>query len=193
MTPKRNFTRLKTSARHTLFAIGAAGALFLTSCDNVQYAEEEKVELTKGLVTTLEEIETNNFKIIDEQVIDSPADSRVITHYMDGTVDTLMLNDVSPNTLAATGEPSDSTGRHHYRRRSGMSSVLMGGLMGYYMGRSTSIPPSASSYRDQNTYNRVNSSAGRTLSNTASRTTVRKPSSGSSGFGGSKSTRSSGG
>ncbi|NRB51648.1 MAG: hypothetical protein HRU41_28505 [Saprospiraceae bacterium] len=193
MTPKRNFTRLKTSARHTLVAIGAAGALFFTSCDNVQYVEEEKVELTKGLITTLEEVEPDNFKIIDEQVVDSKAQSRVITHYMDGTIDTLMLNDVDPNTLASTAEPSDSTDRHHYYRRRSMSGVLMGGLMGYYMGRSTSVPPSASSYRDQNTYNRVNSSTGRTLSNTASRTTVRKPTSGSSGFGGSRSTRSSGG
>ncbi|MBX2872745.1 MAG: hypothetical protein KTR30_11610 [Saprospiraceae bacterium] len=193
MTPKRNFTRLKTSARKTLVAIGAAGALFLTSCDNVQYVEEEKIELTKGLITTLEEVEPDNFKIIDEQVVDSKTESRVITHYMDGTIDTLMLNDVDPNTLASTAEPTDSTGRQHYHRRRSMSGVLMGGLMGYYMGRSTSVPPSASSYRDQNTYNRVNSSAGRTLSNTASRTTVRKPSSGSSGFGGSRSTRSSGG
>ena len=112
---------------------------------------------------------------------------------MDGTIDTLMLNDVDPNTLASTAEPSDSTDRHHYYRRRSMSGVLMGGLMGYYMGRSTSVPPSASSYRDQNTYNRVNSSTGRTLSNTASRTTVSKPTSGSSGFGGSRSTRSSGG
>ncbi len=193
MTPKRNFTRLKNSAKHTLVAIGTAGALFLSSCNNVQYVEEEKIELTKGLITTLEEIEPDNFKIIDEQVVESKAESRVITHYMDGTIDTLMLNDVDPNTLASTAEPSDSTGRHHYHRRRSMSGVLMGGLMGYYMGRSTSVPPSASSYRDQNTYNRVNSSAGRTLSNTASRTTVRKPSSGSSGYGGSRSTRSSGG
>lgn len=193
MTPKRNFTRLKNATRQTLIAVGTAGALFLSSCDNVQYVEEQQVELTKGLITTLEEIEPNNFKIIDEQVVESKADSRVITQYMDGTIDTLMLNDVDPTTLAATAEPSDSTGRNHYHRRRSMSGVLMGGLMGYYMGRSTSVPPSASSYRDQNTYNRVNSSAGRTLSNTASRTTVRKPSSGSSGFGGSRSTRSSGG
>lgn len=193
MTPNRNFTRLKTSARHTLVAIGAAGALFFTSCNNVQYVEEEQIELTKGLITTLEEVEPDNFKIIDEQVVDSKADSRVITHYMDGTIDTLMLNDVNPNTLSSTAEPTDSTDRRHYYRRRSMSGVLMGGLMGYYMGRSTSVPPSASSYRDQNTYNRVNSSTGRTLSNTASRTTVRKPTSGSSGFGGSRSTRSSGG
>lgn len=193
MTPKRNFTRFKNATRNTLMAIGAAGALFLSGCDNVQYVEEERVELTKGLITTLEEIEPNNFKIIDEQVIDDKAESRVITQYLDGTVDTLLLNEVDPNTLASTAEPSDSTGRSHYHRRRSMSGVLMGGLMGYYMGRSTSVPPSASSYRDQNTYNRVNSSAGRTLSNTASRTTVRRPSSGSSGYGGSRSTRSSGG
>lgn len=193
MTPKRNFTRLKKAARHSLFAIGAAGTLFLTSCDNVQYADEEQIELTKGLVTVLEEVEPDNFKIIDEQVVESKAESRVITHYFDGTIDTLMLNDLDPNTLAATSEPADSTSRRHYYHRRSMSSVLMGGLMGYYMGRSMSVPPAASSYRDQNTYNRVNSSTGRTLSNTASRTTVRRPTSGSSGFGGSKSTRSVGG
>ncbi|MEZ5041295.1 MAG: hypothetical protein R2828_15465 [Saprospiraceae bacterium] len=193
MTPNRNFTRLKTAARHSFFAIGVAGTLFLTSCDNVQYAEEEQIELTKGLVSVLEEVEPNNFKIVDEQVVETKAESRVITHYLDGTIDTLMLNDVDPNTLAATSEPADSTSRHHYYRRHGMSSVLMGGLMGYYMGRSMSVPPSAASYRDQNTYNRVNSSAGRTLANTASRTTVRRPTSGSSGFGSGKSTRSVGG
>jgi hypothetical protein len=185
MTPFKNFTKIAPTVRHFSYALTIASALTFTSCgDNVQYVEEEKVELTKGLVTEVEEVAENDFRIIDERVVENKEDSRVIAHYMDGSVDTMLVSQVQQ-----TGTQQDST----YRRRGGMSRILMGGLMGYYMGRSMNTPPSAGVYKDANTYNRVNSSAGNTLNQTAKRTTVRRPTTTRKGYGGGKSTRSYGG
>lgn len=185
MTPFKNFSRIAPRIRHFSYALTIAGSLMVTSCgDNVEYVEEEKIELTKGLVTELEEVAENDFRIIDERVVEDKEDSRVIAHYMDGSVDTMLVAQVQQTTTT-----QDST----YRRRNGMSRILMGGLMGYYMGRSMSTPPSSGVYKDPGTYNRVTSSAGNTLNQTANRTTVRRPVNSSKGFGGGKSTRSYGG
>lgn len=174
----QSMNQLKFSAFLMLFAIG------LSSCgSDTNYVEEEKVELTKGLITELKEVEENSFKITDERVVDSKEDSRIIAHYLDGTIDTFTVDQVR---VVEQNDPN-------YHRRSGMSGVLMGGLMGYYLGRSLSSPPRASAYADPKTYNRVNSNAGSTLNQTARRTTVRRPSRSSSGHGSGRSTRSSGG
>ena len=98
---------------------------------------------------------------------------------MDGVRDTFTLDE------AMLVEANDGRNR-------GFSSVLMGGMMGYMMGRSLSSPVNPNSYKDKSTYNRVNKTTGSTLQNTAKRTTVRKPVKSSSGYG-SKSSRSYGG
>ena len=174
----QNMNSFHLSAFLLLFAIG------LTSCGSeTNYVEEEKVELTKGLITELKEVEENSFKIIDERAVDNKEDSRIIAHYLDGTIDTFRIDEV---------QMVDQNDPNHYRR-SGMSSILMGGLMGYYLGRSLSSPTRASAYVDPKTHQRVNSTTGNTLNSTARRTTVRRPTRSSSGYGGSRSTRSSGG
>ncbi|MCI5080300.1 MAG: hypothetical protein MRY78_01340 [Saprospiraceae bacterium] len=175
-------------ANHTLLFLGLAilASIGFSACGgNSNYVEEQKVELTKGLITEIQEVDSNEFKITNETVVPNKADSRIIATYLDGTVDTLTVDQVAKTE-------NSSTTRHYYRR-SGMSSVLMGGLMGYYMGRSFSSPPRASAYADPQTYNRVTSNAGTTLNNTARRTTVRRPSRSSSGYGSGRSTRSYGG
>ncbi|MEN0005942.1 MAG: hypothetical protein AAF798_17460 [Bacteroidota bacterium] len=185
MTPFRKNSRLSTTTRRLSYALTIAGALTFTSCgDNVQYVEEEKIELTKGLITEVEEVAKDDFRIIDERVVEDKADSRVIAHYLDGSVDTMLVSQIQQ-----TGTQQDST----YRRRRSMNGILMGGLMGYYMGRSMNTPVSSGVYKDPQTYNRVTSNAGSTLNSTANRTTVRRPSNTSKGFGGGKSTRTYGG
>lgn len=146
-----------------VFSITAG--FFISSCEsNPQYVNEEKIELTKGLITEVKEVEANKFKITDERVVENKEDSRVIAEYLDGTKDTLTLDEVSM-TKTEGGDP----------RRSGMSSVVRMGLMGYFFGRNFGVGPSAGAYANQSAYNKSTSGARTTLSNTANRTTIRKP------------------
>lgn len=177
------------------------GTLLFTSCgNNVEYVQEEVVEMTKGVVTTVEEVSPDEFRIVDEQVIDDKNASQVIANYISGDSDTMNLAEVQDwsggsgnydsNSSTASNTTSSDTTRH-YRRRSGIGSIIMYGYMGYMMGRTTSPNPAA--YKNQSTYNRVSNSTGSTLNKTAKRTTVSKPSKTKSGYGSGKSTRSYGG
>lgn len=162
-----------------LFAIGGT-VVTTTGCfggSSQEYTVQEKVELTKGLITTLEEVSPNRFLIEDEKVVENKADSRIIAKNMDGTIDTFTLDQASMVELPP-------------ERRQAISSPLMGGLMGYYLGRSMSVAPSPGVYKNNATYNRINSTAGTTLSQTAKRTTTSRPRNSSSGYGGSRSGRS---
>jgi len=157
----------------------------LCSRDEPTEVTEEVVVPTEGLITTVKEVETDQFKIEDEQTVESPSDSRIIAKYMDNTIDTFTLEE------ARLVEDSTST---QYRRRSSVVRMASYGLMGYMLGRSMgSFRPRSSAYVDQSTYNRVSNSTGQRMQQTARRTTVTRPSSGKSGYGGSRSTRSYGG
>jgi hypothetical protein len=148
---------------------------------------EEVVVPTQGVITTVKEVETDQYKIEDEQTVESPSDSRIIAKYMDNTIDTF--------TLEEARLVQDSTSTQQNQRRSSVMRMASYGLMGYMLGRSMgSFRPSSSAYIDQNTYNRVNNNAAQRMQQTARRTTVTRPSSGKSGYGGgSRSTRSYGG
>lgn len=206
MTPFRNFSKRPVqSLKKGLVLTTIAGTLLFTSCgSNVEYVEEEVVEMTKGVVTTVEEVSPDEFKIIDEQVIEDKDASMVIANYIDGETDTMSLAEVQGDwsggsgSFDSNGEATSPTANttsqdttRHYRRRSGIGSIIMYGYIGYMMGRTTRPNPAA--YRNANTYNRVANTTGNTLNNTATRKTVSKPATGKSGYGSSKSTRSYGG
>ncbi|MCB0635031.1 MAG: hypothetical protein KDC54_00355 [Lewinella sp.] len=147
---------------------------------------EEVVTPTQGLITTVKEVETDKFLIEDEQVVDDPEASLIIARYMDSSTDTFTLDQAQ---LVA-----DSSSYHYSPRGSSVVRMASFGLMGYMMGRNMgAYRPSSSAYVDPNTYNRVTNNAGQSMQRTANRTTISRPRSGSSGFGGSRSTRSFGG
>jgi len=83
----------------------------------------------------------------------------------------------------------------NYRRRSGISTAVHYGLLGYWMGRPMGSGIRRSAYASSDSYNR--SQTGKTrMSNTARSRSVRTPrpsSTGKSGYGAGKSTRSYGG
>jgi len=154
-----------------LLVFGLYGSL--TGCGS-----EEMVEVpTKGLITTVKEVQTDQFKIEDEVPVNTIAESRIIAKYMNGNIDTFTIEQ------AKLYEQSGGSGRGIYRAASA-------GFFGYMIGRSMSRRPSSGAYVDQKTYDKVNKGAGNTVRSTAKRTP--KPSSGKSGYGG-KSTRSFGG
>jgi len=182
MTPFKSFSHRASKARVFIATLSVSTALLLTGCGS-DYETEEKVLLTKGIITEVEEVSANDYKITNETAIEDTAASMVIAHHLSGKIDTFSVDEIR------LMQQQGSSGYHS----SGMGSILMGGMMGYMLGRSLSSPVNPNSYRNQATYNRVNSTTGSTLNNSAVRTTVRRPSSGSSGFGSGRSTRSSGG
>ncbi len=147
-----------------------------------EWTEEEIATPTQGLITTVKEVESDLFKIEEEETVPAPADSRIVAKYMDGNIDTFTLDE------ARLVDADSSSGN----RRNPIVRAATAGLFGFMMGRSMGVGPSAGAYMDQNTYNRVTSNAGQSINSTAQRTTVRRPS-GKSGFGGGRSTRSVGG
>lgn len=156
----------------------------LCSSDEPETVTEEVAIPTEGLITTVKEVQTDQFRIEYEEVVANTEDSRIIAKYMDSTIDTFTLDEaqlVKDTTTTA------------YRRQSSVMRMASFGLMGYLMGRSMgSFRPNSSAYVDQSTYNRVSNGAGQRMQQTARKTTVTRPAKGKSGYG-SGSTRSYGG
>ena len=184
-------------ARYKWYLIGIVGFLVIrslisspgTSSSNVEYIETEVASPTEGVITKVEEVQADVFKITDEEVVSTVEESRIIANYLDGETDTFTLNEIA---VVDTTVVSEERG---YRRRSGISSIVHYGLIGYMLGRPMGTPMRSSSYATRDSYNK--SQAGRTrVNSTASRRTVRSPrpsSTGKSGYGSGRSTKSYGG
>ena len=158
--------KIKNSIKQHVFpvAFSITAGFFISACDSeTKYPNEEKIEFTRGLITEVKEIEADKFKIIDERVVDNKADSRIIAHYLDGTSDTLTLDQASVSKTQ--GDP----------RRSNMTSTARMGVMGFYFGRSFGVGPSAGAYANPSVYNRANTATRSTIASTARRITIRKP------------------
>lgn len=160
-----------------------------SATSSVVYDESEVVTPTEGVVTKLDEVQAEVFKITDEEVVPTVAESRIIANYMDGEVDTFTLEEIA---LVDTTIVSEDRG---YRRRSGISTVVHYGLLGYMLGRPMGSPIRSSSYANRQSYAKAQTGSTR-VSNSATRRTVRTPrpsSTGKSGYGSGRSTKSYGG
>lgn len=223
MTPFKNFSQhtaphvsWKNRARRGSFYLAVAALLSVhtTSCgsgdDNGQDWEQVTVqEPTKGVVTTIEETEAGKFAITDEQVVSSKDSSRVVIKRLDGSSETLTLDQarhlVQPQDTAGTHSSSHTTGYRHHS--GGLGGVLWWGAMGYMMGRSFNTPVNPGIYRDDRRTGfsggnsgtggaayRTGSTAASELQRTAVSRTTMRPVSGKSGFfGGSSRSKASGG
>ena len=166
-----------------ILAIVSFGFAVFTSCGGGGTQYEEVEVPTQGLITTVVEIQPEEYKIEDEQAIPDTAQSLIIAKYLDGGIDTFTLAEV--RLLRETG---------YNGPRSGVFTAASYGFFGYMIGRSMmgGFRPSATAYRDPNTYNRVNNTTGNSIRNTSQR--VSRPSRSSrSGYGSSRSSRSYGG
>mgnify|MGYP002335649520 CR=1 FL=1 len=177
----------------TAFASALVLALILSGCGGAQ-----RVDQDAGIVTTVREVSEGEFKIEDEQMVESKSASAIIAKYADNTTDTIPLSEMqqmmNDSTLSQAAQDTTHHRHHHYRRHSSMFSIVSYGMMGYMLGRSrSSFRPRPSAYVNQSTYQRVSSTTGTRFRNATSRTTSSRPSKGKSGYGGSRSTRSSGG
>ncbi len=183
MTPLKKFSSIpsiKNSIVIGALAFSSVSLIFSSCSSEPEYTEETKYELTQGLITEVEEVEKELFKITNETSVDKVEDSRIIAAYLDGQRDTFTLEEAK---LVDADNP---------RRSNSMRGVLMGGMMGYYMGRSLSSPINKGAYKTPSAYQKATKTTS-TIKQTAKRTTVRRPVNSSKGFGGGKSTRSFGG
>lgn len=160
-----------------------SGSILMSSLSGCAGTTETTVlNPTQGVITEIEEMSNGEYLITNETIVSRKEDSRIIASYLDGTRDTLTLEQ-------ANLEESESSSSSTHRRR-GMNPILMGGMMGYMMGKNMSTPVSRDAYKSGSIYNRSNSSTS-TLKSSATRQTVSRPRTGFGSSGGS--TRSSGG
>ena len=157
--------------------IAVAITTFIACGDpSTEYTTTEVLEPTNGIITEVKEMEEDLFRITDENIVPKKEDSRIIAEYMNGTRDTFTLEEAQ---LVDANNP----------KRSRMSGILMGGMMGYFMGKSMSTPINRSSYASDNAYKKSTTS-NQAVRATANRKTVKTP---RKGYGSTKSTRSYGG
>lgn len=166
---------------------GVSIAVALQSCGGdgspriVDAKEKTVYESTKGVITEVEEVEPGDqYKIIDERIIDKKDESIAIVHTLEGQTDTLSLRKMK--------EGDESSYRH-----SGLRSVLLYSLAGSFFNRSLgSVTPNASNYKTTSAFDKSNSLKNDLKSSAISRR-VTVPGSRSTGYGKSRSFRSFGG
>jgi hypothetical protein len=165
--------------KHLLLSIGLSFGLF--SCGGEPETEVWQVP-TEGLITTVTEVENDEYRILSEDPIPQIEDSRIIVENMEGTRDTFTLDEAK--LMAA-----DSTStRSRPFRSAGM------GFFGYLMiGRMMSGGVNSGAYVNNGAYNRATNTAGSRMSNSTRSVTRTKSGFGSKTSSGGKSTRSFGG
>lgn len=169
--------------KHVFIALGLSliCSVFFISCSSEPQTEEVEIP-TQGLITTVQEVQKDLFKIEDEVPVTDTADSRIIANYLDNTSDTFTLQQA--RLIEANGGNSAA--------RSAVRSAGLGYFGFIMLGRMGGMP-SAGAYTNAKAYNRVNNNAGSKMRSSAQRVTRTRPSSGKSGYGSGKSTRSYGG
>ena len=189
MTPFKNFSTESTWRRRLrrggMYVAVAAMLGAQAGCGNDNGSDWEDVtvqEPTKGVVTTLEENENGEYDIVDEHVVPSKDDARVIVRHRDGKVDSLTLAQarglVQPQDTVA---PQQNNG---YHRSHGLGHVLWWGSMGYMMGRNMGTPVQPYVYRSGATTAGFMAGSGVAdeLRRSSMSRTVRMPVKGRSGF-----------
>lgn len=154
-------------------------SFFTPSSGDTDYIEETLEEPTQGIIVELQETEKDLFKITNEELIAQRDLSQIIANYLDGTVDTFSIDDVR---LTEANNP----------RRSGLRSVAYAGLFGYMMGRPMGSGVARNAYASDAAHKK-STSGHNSLRSTARKTTVRKPTGASKGYGSGKSSKSYGG
>ncbi len=187
MTPNRNFhqnpvytQRLKQGG---LYVAVAAILATHTGCGNSsgqgEWEEVTTYEVTKGLKTTLEEVEPGKYEVVDEQMVEGVDASRVFIKKMDGSIDSLSLSEARNFVTPADTDTVRHTTRHHYHGY-GLGSVLYWSSFGHVMGRNFNVAPPYNVYRNGNSGIAQNIST--ELKSTARARTTLRPIQGRTGF-----------
>jgi hypothetical protein len=185
MTPYKNFSLNSTwksrLRRGALFIAVSAMLTAPTGCgDGSNGSDWEEVtveEPTKGVVTTIEETEAGKFTVVEEQVVASKADSRVIVRHLNGTIDTMDLTQAK-GFVGAQDTVQQTTVVHRHGGGFGLGHILWWSAMGHMMGRGFGSSSQSYVYRD----GRSGFNTSSELRQTAVSRTVKVPARGRSGF-----------
>lgn len=166
----------------------ASGILLFQSCSgdgSPKIKDGETItikEASKGTVTEVEEVKPgDDFKIIDEKIIDDKTKSTAIVHYLNGKTDTLSLQKLKSES---------ETGNHGHSMLRG---VLMYSLASSFFNRNLSnTAPNSAYYKNADAYNK-STGLKTDLDRTATSRRVTSPGKSSRGYGSGKSFRSHGG
>lgn len=187
---KKNYITISFfNHKNKILAAAVSGLLVLQSCgggDGSPRIKDGKTstiyESSKGTVTEVEEVEPgDDFKIIDEKVIDEKTKSTAIVHYLNGKVDTLSLQKLQSEA---------QSGNHTH---SALRGVLMYSLASAFFNRNlANTSPNSSYYKNSEAYNK-STGLKNDIQKSATSRRVTVPSGSSRGYGGGKSFRSYGG
>jgi hypothetical protein len=162
MTPPKNFTRFprwKPAARKgNLYLLVAAALAAAPGCSSEpQYETVNSWVPSVGVVTTIEEVSPDRFAIVSEKTVEDTAQSRFIIQKLDGSVDTLTLEE---SRAFLTPEDTTQVASTQQVRSHSLGSVLWWGTSGYLLGRMMSRPVSPYVYRDDRSYASGNAASG---------------------------------
>lgn len=190
MTPTRHFSKnpvFQNRLRQGGLYVAVATLLAThTSCSNGNSGGDWEAvttyEVTKGVQTTLEEVEPDKFEVVDEQVVEGKAASSVIIKRLTGQVDTLSMSEAQAlvsNQDTVSNHTSTSHTTYHGHGY-GIGRALYWSSFGYMMGRNFNSTPPYGVYRN----NGFSASSGVTdqLRSTAISRTEMRPIRGRSGF-----------
>ncbi len=168
-----------------LFSVAVAASIALSSCGDgdgsPRFKDMEEVEhklSTKGVICEAEEVEPGDeYKVINEEMIDDKEQSLAIIHYLDNHTDTLTLATIA---------------REKTRYR-GLNRFLLGTMAGtYFMRNISGFRPNRSNYKTGAAYTKSSGMSSSFQSSATSRR-VKVPGKGSRGYGKGRSFRSYGG
>ena len=185
---KNSFTISIFNKKNIFLAIMSSGILMFQSCGgdgSPKIVDGETVtikESSKGTVTEVEEVKPgDDFKIIDEKIIDEKAKSTAIVHYLNGKTDTLSLQKLKSES---------ETGNHGH---SVLRGVLMYSLASSFFNRNlANTSPNSGYYKNADAYNK-STGLKSDLEKSATTRRVTSPGKSSKGYGSGKSFRSHGG
>lgn len=190
MTPNRHFSKnpiFQNRLRQGGLYVAVAALLAThTSCSNGNSGGDWEAvttyEVTKGVQTTLEEVEPDQFEVVDEQVVEGKAASSVVIKRLTGQVDTLSLSEaqtlVTNQDTVSTSNNSNSHTTYHSHGY-GLGRALYWSSFGYMMGRNFNTPTPYNVYRSNGF---SNSGVTDQLRSTAVSRTQMRPIRGRSGF-----------
>jgi hypothetical protein len=216
MTPIRKGTFIRRAKDITISSTLAlalfASGMSLPGCTQQQddegaYSYEETVD-TKGIRSHIKEVKPGEFEITDEETVPAEQAEAIVT-YLDGRVETInpvaakaMIDEEIKNSGDSTVTENSRNNGYH---RSGLSSMLLYGGMGYMLGRNMNNGY-INSYRDRgaqngansrfysnpSTYQKSQSAYNDVQASRTTRTVNTRPSGGRSGFFGRSGARSGG-
>lgn len=214
MTPSRRGSFIRKAKDITIsstlaLAILASGVV-LPSCssssegDDAAYSYEETT-YTKGIRSIIREVEPGKFKITDEESVPMEQSAAIVT-YLDGHTDTITPEAAKALIDKEIKETGDSTqvrnSNQNGYHRSGLSSMLLYGGMGYMLGRMgnngyinsyrNNNPGGSGFYSNPNVYQKAQSAQSNVQASRSTRTVTTRPSGGRSGFFGRSAGRSGG-